>query len=64
MSKKKLLSVLIIGLIVFGLTIFVVNNLQAKPKTEFEKCEEYCWQKFLEGYNYGDCVAIYCANKF
>ena len=38
MSKKKILSILIISLMVLGTIMFVVNNIQAKPKIDSGTC--------------------------
>ena len=65
MSKKKILSILMISLIVLGTVLFVVNSLQANDgySDEFKKCVDYCFKMGQQGYDTAECIAIYCVKK-
>jgi len=58
MSKKKILSILIISLMVLGVVMFVVDSLRAGQQ-EFDGCVDYCFEKAHEGYSLDLCIALH-----
>ena len=57
MSKKKILSILIIGLVVLGMVAFVVQNLQADCGSNYDWCVSWCNSHVSDINHWHDCFA-------
>ncbi len=58
MSKKKILSILIISLIVLGVFTFVLTNyLHASCASDFEWCWDWCGSHVSDPVDWHHCVS-------